>query len=432
MRRIVWLLLIVSAAVGIALLMRVSHGNIAVFWPPYRIDMSVNLAALIIAVLFILLHLLFNVLSNALNLPGRVREYRDRRRRERALLGLRDSVLAYFEGRFGRAERLARGALSDRSLAGSAALIGARAAQRLHETGRRDRWIESARGDSEVDGALRATLAEIALEEQRPADALAAISDAKVRGVRHLHGMRLTMRAHEQMGNWKEALETLRQLERRDGIDPVQARLVRVRALRALFEKAGDDPQAVLDLLDDLPAPEREIDEVEQVAARALLHGGRHQMAARLIDRAMSQRFDAELVTLWPDLTDLPARDRLARAEGWLQRWGEQPSLLLALGRLCAAEELWGKAEEFFLRAERQRPDPVTRTLLGRMCERLDRSEDAARWYREAALLALGEDPVAPIQAESLPALPPGDPREGEGREPAEGVSRAVAPLPGP
>ena len=96
MRRIVWLLLVVSAAVGIALLMRVNHGNVAVLWPPYRIDLSINMAVLILAVLFLVLHLLFGILSNALNLPGRVREYRDRRRRDRALTGLRDSLLAYF------------------------------------------------------------------------------------------------------------------------------------------------------------------------------------------------------------------------------------------------------------------------------------------------------------------------------------------------
>lgn len=431
MRRTIWLLLVVSAAVGIALLMRVSHGNIAVLWPPYRIDMSVNLAVLIIAIVFLLLHLLFNVLSNALNLPGRVREYRERRRRERALQGLRDSLLAYFEGRFGRAERLARGAMSDQSLAGSAALIGARAAQRQGETVRRERWLESARSVNGVDGAWRATVAEIALEEQRPAEALGVIGDAKVRGVRHLHGLRLALRAHEQLGNWNEMLEIVRHLERRDAIDPRHAQVVRVRAFRALLDAAGDDAQAVVRICDEVPASEREIDEVEQAAARALLRVGRHQSAAKIVERALARRFDAELVEIWPDLTGLPARGRLARAEAWLQRWGEEPALLIALGRLCAAEELWGKAEEFLLKAERKRPHALTRSLLGQMCERLERTEDAARWYREAALTALGDEPVVQLAPLRLPALPPVTNAENGSREP-DGTTRAVAPLPGP
>ncbi|NLD68181.1 MAG: hypothetical protein GX644_05135, partial [Limnobacter sp.] len=74
-----------------------------------------------------------------------------------------------------------------------------------------------------------------------------------------------------------------------------------------------------------------------------------------------------------------------------------------ALGRICAAEELWGKAEEFLLRAERRDPDAQTRTLLAQLCERLDRDEDAARWYREAALAAFGDESVR-LTPERLPA----------------------------
>ncbi len=107
MRWIVWILLLVSAAVGLALLMRVNHGNVAVLWPPYRVDVSVNLALLVLALLFVALHLLMIAIGKALDLPERVREYRERRGRDAAVMALRDAILALFEGRFGRAERLA-------------------------------------------------------------------------------------------------------------------------------------------------------------------------------------------------------------------------------------------------------------------------------------------------------------------------------------
>ena len=55
MRRIIWSMLIVSAAVGLAMLMRLNHGNIAVLWPPYRIDFSVNLAMLVLVVAFVVM-----------------------------------------------------------------------------------------------------------------------------------------------------------------------------------------------------------------------------------------------------------------------------------------------------------------------------------------------------------------------------------------
>ena len=57
------------------------------------------------------------------------------------------------------------------------------------------------------------------------------------------------------------------------------------------------------------------------------------------------------LATLFGTLP--PGRDgtRLPRAEGWLAAHPNSPALLLALGRLCRAQQLWGKAEDFLHRA---------------------------------------------------------------------------------
>jgi len=35
---LVWALVVFSAAVGLALILRFNDGNVAILWPPYRID----------------------------------------------------------------------------------------------------------------------------------------------------------------------------------------------------------------------------------------------------------------------------------------------------------------------------------------------------------------------------------------------------------
>jgi HemY protein len=79
MRWVVWLLIAFAAAVGLALLLRFNQGNVAILWPPYRIDISVNLVLAALAAAFVLLHLVLVGASRALGLPQRVREYRLRR-----------------------------------------------------------------------------------------------------------------------------------------------------------------------------------------------------------------------------------------------------------------------------------------------------------------------------------------------------------------
>ncbi len=404
MRRVIWSLLIVSAAVGLAMLMRFNHGNVAVLWPPYRVDVSVNLAVLVLVAGFVVLHLLLATLSNALNLPARVREYRERRRREAALAGLRDGLLALFEGRFGRAERLAQSALGDRSLAGVASLVAARAAHRMRETERRDRWLESAAEEAGVANARLMTAAELAVEDHRSADAIEAIETLRTSGPRHIHALRIALRAHEQAENWPALLQALRQIEKRDAMHPAAIRGLKIRAYRALFAARRDDATAVQQLYASLSLADREIDEIVDAAAQAFADAGRPEQAARMVEQALEMRFVAPLVSLYGRLDAVPARERLRRADAWRARYGDDPTLLRTLGRLCAAQGLWGKAEEFLVLASRAAPERETQLLLGQLYDRLGRAGEANERYRLAAL----------ADTEALAPLPPAAPIGGE------------------
>ncbi|HLT25958.1 MAG TPA: heme biosynthesis HemY N-terminal domain-containing protein [Zeimonas sp.] len=386
MRRIVWALLVVSAAVGLAMLMRFNHGNVAILWPPYRIDVSANLAVLIVLLAFVALHWLLVALSGAWRLPTRVREYRERRRRETALASLRDGLFALFEGRFGRAERLARNALVDPSLAGVASLVAARAAHRMREVERRDRWLDSARDEPGAWHAQLVTSAELALDDERPQDALAAIDTLRAGGSRHLHAMRLSLRAYEQSEDWPALLQTLRELEKRDALPPAAIRGLKIRAYRAIFGAPHADAALVQRLYASLAPDELAVDEIVEAAARAFVRVGRPEAAARAIERALEARFADGLVSLYAELDGVPARERLGVAERWRTRYGDDAVLLATLGRLCAAEELWGKAEEFLLLAEHAAPGAQAHLRLARLYEAMGRTDDANRRFRLAAL----------------------------------------------
>ncbi len=386
MRRVIWSLLVVSVAVGLAMLMRFNDGNVALLWPPYRVDVSVNLAILLLVIGFVLLHLMLLALSNALNLPSRVRQYRERRRRESAMASLRDGLLALFEGRFGRAERLAQGALGDHSLAGVASLVAARAAHRMREGERRDRWLEAARAEANSTHATLMTSAEFAVEDHRPGDAIAAIEALHAGGLRHIHALRIALRAHEQSQDWAALLQVLRQLEKRDALHPAAIRGLKIRAYRALFASRSDDLFPVQQLYASLTPADRQVDEIAEAAARAFAVVGRPEQAARIVEQVIDQHMAQPLLSLYATLDAVPARERLRQAEAWRVRYGDSAPLLMTLGQLCMAEELWGKAEEFLLLAERAGPGGPVQLLLAQLLERLGRTGEAHARYRLAAL----------------------------------------------
>lgn len=385
MRWIVWVLLILSSAVGLALLMRFNHGNVAILWPPYRVDVSVNLAVLVLLTSFVALHLLLVAISRALALPARVRDYRARRQLEAARLALRDSLLALFEGRFGRAERLAQVARDDERLAGPAALVGARAAHRMREFERRDRWLGLADQDHAAENAGLMTAAEFALEEQDTARAIAMIEKLHGKGLRHIHSLRVALRVYEQAEDWMGVLHVLRLLEKRDALPEAAIRGLRVRACRALFLGREGDATALRDLWAALKPAERELAESVEAAASAYAASGLSEQARRLIESVMDRELSPILLRVYASLPDVSVRERIQQAEQWRTRHGDDPDLALALGRLCMAESIWGKAEEYLRRSLSARDARAAHLALAELGEAIGKADLAAEHYRAAA-----------------------------------------------
>lgn len=392
MRWIVWLLLVVSAAVGLALLMRFNHGNVALFWPPYRLDLSVNMTVLLLLVAFGIFHLLMLGLSKAIDLPSRVRDYQSRRLRLRAINAVRDSLLAFFEGRFGRVERLVQQIRSESDLAGPAALVAARAAHRLREFERRDQWLASARDATNSNAAYLVTAAELAVEDQKGAEALTLIKSLHGRGARHIHTLRLALRAHEQTEDWDSVLQVLRQLEKRDALHPAAIQGIRIRAVRALFARHRNDAAALKRDWSALSSQEREIPELLETGAAALAAAGEHEMAWRLVELGLRKQMSVSLLATFRNLREIPARERLLRAEAWRGRLGDDPNLMRTLGDLCVEESLWGKAEEFYRLALNGSDAAQAHYRLALMYERIGRPAEAADEFRSAAATAFGED----------------------------------------
>lgn len=413
MRRLIGILLIVSVAVGLALVVQFNEGNVAILWPPYRVDFSINLLVIVLATVFALGYLLLYTVANALTLPQRVRDFRVRRARNAAIRGLRDALVALYEGRFGRAERLVKPALVDPELAGPATLIAARAAHRLSDADRVEAWLDRAESERDLGNAVLLTRAELAVEDRDPARALAAVDRLHEGGARHIQALRVALRAHEQAGQWREVLTLVRTLEKREALRPVLSRSLKVRALKELFAACAGNEDRLQELLRDLTPAERDFEEVIEAAVPGLVEAGRADRAASLLLAILRQRIEDRLVIAFAGLVALPARERLREIESLREAHGERASLALAAGRLCAAEGLWGKAEEFLRRAHASEPGRRSAVTLATLLEHLGQHEEAASLWREAALWGQAEPlperpraPIAAIGSASPPQLP--------------------------
>ena len=385
MRWILGLLVVLASAVAVALLLMFNRGNLAIFWPPYRVDLSINTAVLLLIGLVVLMILSSKALLQLISLPSRVRSHREQRYKDRALNAFREATVALAEGRFARAEKQSRLALHLPEQGGAASLIAARACHGLRALDRRDQWIERCAVEFGLKDQALLLAADCAIEDKDGAAALAALNQLQPRTARQVHALRLRLSALEIEQQWQALLPVLAQLERRQMVAAPAAVALRLRAWRSLFSQTASDLAATKSLWRQIGRELAYESPIAEVAIEAFRRGGDNSAAADIADRVLKKRYSGTVVDQYAALDTIAARDKLQTMEQWLKRWGPESSLLAALGRVCSEQQLWGKAEAYLRESMAKDDAPSTRLALARLLEQTERSQEAAGLYREAA-----------------------------------------------
>ena len=388
MRWLVWLIALFAVAAVLAIAGRAHQGYAILVWPPYRVELSLVLFAILLAAGFAALYALLRLLSHTLRLPQYVRAYRTRRRRETALGALSAAALSYMEGRYARAEKQAESAFSAGHWPGLAALLAARATHQLRAHERREAWLAraaSAGGDAQT--ARLMTQAEFLLDERDFSAAREVLQTLHLDGPRHIASLRLLLRAEHGARNWDEVLRLAALLAKRGALPPSVAAEYTVQAILELLERSSGDARSLGERWRRLPADDRANPRVAAAAARHALALDAAALSREIIEKALAKEWDAGLVELYGEAPAEETLARIERAERWLREHADDARLLRALGRLCVGAELWGKAQNYLETSLSFEPGRAAHLDLARLFERLGKTADAARHFRLAAEL---------------------------------------------
>ncbi len=405
MRAFFWVLALFALAVGLVVSARYNEGYVLLVVPPYRAEVSLNLLLVVVLAAFVLFFSIIRLITTAVVLPSRVREYRLARRRQAAHAALLAALEAYFEGRYAKAEQAAVQAASLDEHRRLSLVVAARAAHELRAYERRDAFLKRAGENAADDDVLRrVTEAELLLDERRPREALEALQGLPRK---HTAALRLELKAQQQMRHWTEVAALLTELERRSVFAPEQASKLRTHALAESIRRKTLDVHALDELWRKVPEADRRSTPVAAAAAEAYLALGRRKEARQVIEQSLEAAWASELVALYPECADADIVRQIERAESWLEEHPGDAVLLLALGRLCARQGLWGKAESYLEASVSVDSTYAGHVELARLHEKLGNADGARRHYRESLELAL----LALEGSGTARALPPPDVR---------------------
>ncbi|HJT98218.1 MAG TPA: heme biosynthesis HemY N-terminal domain-containing protein, partial [Rhodanobacteraceae bacterium] len=320
------------------------------------------------------------------------RAYR-RRGRERLASGL----TALIEGRYAHAERDLAKASNHTALRGPALLALAEAA---HERGNEERAQEALdRIDDSAGNAALALRARFLIANGRPAEALALLKPGAANGTLPPRGLRLLIDAALASGDARAALDALPALARTQSLAPEDQLALESRTLAAAFAAAPDTARLNA-LWSGASRAQRRRPELIAAFARRSAALGQVLAAMDEIESAERREWSDALALAYADLgpAELPARTRTA--ENWLSLAPNSAALATALGRLCAAQQLWGKSEQYLERALAIEETPLAWETLGDCYAGSGDATTANRCYANALALARGEA-TAPVGSQA-------------------------------
>lgn len=395
--RLLLLLLLLALAAGAAagLFLHDEAGYVLVSVGPWIVETS--LLGFVVAVAAAVFAAIYGAKLAVLllRLPARVKEAAASRRARRAQESFESGLEKLLQGQWAQAEvELVRRA-ADHRTPGLNYLLAARAAQRAGAPERRDHYLALAVSQPDMAPlAVELVRAELMFERRDLAAALPVLEALYRTHPRHPYVVELLAETYVRLPQWEPLRRLLATAEGPRALTPARYRELYGQALRQGLLKAGE--AARLDALkpawDATPPEFRARPEIRAAYLRGLARLGADNEVAAQVSQMLKQGWDPGLVEVYGELTGLDPVAQLATVEGWLNQHGEKPELLLAAGRVCTRNRLWGKARSYLDAALRVQPGADVYLALAKVCENAKQPEEAALFYRRGLELAAAPD----------------------------------------
>lgn len=396
MRIFIRLIILFAIAAGLALGARLNPGNVVFFYPPTRIDLSLNFFLMLAFLTFVVLYFIVRMLVLAKELPSSVSKYRQERREKESNKALREALKALFEGRFGHAEKAAAKTLDFSENKSLGALIGARAAHHMSQFDRRNAWFSRIADDVPFKTARLVTMTELYVDQHQSDQALEAVKELNARGKRHIQVLRWALKANQQAKNWDEVLKLVRILDKNKALNASLSLRLRELAYEALLKEHGHDADSLKRVWNDIPSTEKLNSYISYSAAMKFSACELFSDARKIVEKSLEHEWHNRLLKVYRNAEgkeeSLALRGQIENCEKWLLDQVNNPELELTLGSLCLQQKLWGKARIHLENSLRNGALVSTQReanlKLAQMHESLEKFEEAAKYYRQCALLA--------------------------------------------
>ncbi|MEG2999724.1 MAG: heme biosynthesis HemY N-terminal domain-containing protein [Comamonas sp.] len=423
MRAALWFAGLFCLAVAGALFAGNNQGAVMLFWPPYRLDLSLNMVVLLLLAAFFILYGALRGFSALVTLPLQAKRWRLQQRERSMHQALLESLTHLHAGRFLRARKSALQSLTledglEREkatvayrlqLRTIAHMAAADSSHALQDRATRDEHLNAALDLAPLNGTsqqqelregAQMRSARWALDDRDASGALERLAELPHGAARRTIALRIKLKATRLAQQTQPALETARLLAKHKAFSPeASASLLRSLLLEQIH--GAYDAGQLLTAWSQTETRERSVPELAIPAARRLVALGGDSATARewLLpvweaqlqhpQGLHSEQSTRLILALQESLDDLDAA-WLGRIEAALKHAPHNPRLQYLAGMACLQRQLWGKAQQLLGQSTAQLKDEALLhsawKALAILAERHEAPDEAAHAWKQAAL----------------------------------------------
>ncbi|TQV70778.1 hypothetical protein FKG94_20850 [Exilibacterium tricleocarpae] len=264
--------------------------------------------------------------------------------------------------------------------------------------------------------AVALTQARMQLLAKQYEQCVATLERAKKISPKHPVVLELLKLSYTQLRDWKALQKILPDLQRHKVYQPEEIETIEHDIYLALISDTGERAKRLLGaerlkLLEEtwqtLPSHMQKHPGMVAAYVEQLNANGDEVAAESLLRRTLIKKWDERLVRLYGLVKGEDVQKQLLTAESWLQDSPGSAALMLALGRLCLRNELWGKARDYFESSLRLHKNPDTFAELARLLAHLGEHERSTEHYQQGLLMMTDGLPELPMPQTKGNELPP-------------------------
>ncbi len=391
MKILIWLVTLFAIAVGMALLGHYYNGLVVVFVGAYKVSLSLNLLVVLNIVFLAVLYFLFRFVAGVLRLPAHLRAGRLRRARR----ALNTSALAYFEGQYHKSLQQSGKALKQEDTPQNQALalmLSAASAQQTNNLEQRDESLAQMKKLPEKFQLSRFLFeAEQAIKEDRLAEARTALDGALGLSPNLSEVLKLDLQLSAKEKKADKTLLLANKLLKNKAIDEKTADDYRVQAYREqlTYLTHEKDIRKWIKGIPEEMLTNALADEVALKFQQLGLNEAVVDWVSRYYPKNKHPVLLGELNKAVLELEPAKQQKVLEQGENWLKTHSAKDSeLLLSLGKIACANQLWGKAQSYLEASISIAPSFEAYFALSKLFNETDKKEMAKEQNKKALALA--------------------------------------------